>query len=60
MSEQQSKQVNVTGGNWLDIVQRQVTSLRFGVVQITVHESKVVQVERTERVRFDKPLTDPK
>jgi hypothetical protein len=38
--------------SWLDVVQRQVGSLRFGVVQIVVHEKRVVQIERTEKVRF--------
>ena len=37
---------------WLEVLQRQVGSLRFGVVQITVHDSKVVQIERTEKIRF--------
>jgi hypothetical protein len=40
--------------DWLEVVQKQVSSLRFGVVQITVHDSRVVQVETTERLRFDK------
>ncbi len=40
---------------WLNIVRDQVEHLRFGVVQIVVHEHKVVQVERTEKVRFEKP-----
>jgi hypothetical protein len=39
---------------WLQIVQAQVESLRFGVVQIVVHESRVVQIERTEKVRLQK------
>lgn len=39
---------------WLEIVKQQVASLKFGVVQITVHESRVTQIEKTERVRFDK------
>ena len=39
--------------NWLPVVEEQVKTLRFGVVQIVVHDSKVVQVERTERTRFD-------
>jgi hypothetical protein len=41
---------------WLEIVRRQVGSLRFGVVQIVVHDSEVTQIDKTERVRFDKPL----
>ena len=38
---------------WVGIVVKQIESLRFGVVQITVHESRVVQIEKTEKVRFD-------
>lgn len=40
---------------WLEIVRRQVASLRYGVVQIVVHDSQVTQIEKTERVRLDKP-----
>jgi hypothetical protein len=39
---------------WLELVRRQVGSLRFGVVQIVVHDSQVTQIEKTERVRLDK------
>ena len=42
---------------WLEIVRQQVESLRFGVVQIVVHESHVTQIEKTERVRLGKPKT---
>jgi hypothetical protein len=27
--------------------------IRFGSVEITIHESKIVQVERKEKLRFD-------
>jgi hypothetical protein len=40
---------------WMEVLQRQVGSLKFGVVQITVHNSKVVQVEKTEKIRFQEP-----
>jgi len=44
---------SISGGEpWLEIVQQQMGSLKFGVVQIIVHESKVVQIERTEKVRI--------
>lgn len=46
---------NEPAPEWLNVVRDQVEHLRFGVVQIVVHESKVVQVERTEKVRFEKP-----
>ncbi len=42
---------------WLEIVRRQVSSLRYGVVQIVVHDSQVTQIEKTERVRLDKSLS---
>jgi hypothetical protein len=53
--EANSKTENVTSANWVDLVQRRVKSLRYGVVQIVVHDSQVTQVETTERVRLDKP-----
>jgi len=40
---------------WLQLVREHVASLKFGTVQITVHDSRVVQVERVEKLRFDKP-----
>ena len=40
---------------WLELVRRQVGSLRFGVVEIVVHDWQVTQIEKTERVRLDKP-----
>ena len=38
---------------WVRAVRDQVQSLRFGTVVISVHEGRVVQVERTERLRFE-------
>jgi hypothetical protein len=43
---------------WLGIVAKQVESLRFGVVQIVVHENRVVRIEKTEKVRLDKEKTE--
>jgi hypothetical protein len=43
---------------WLEIVRRQVASLRFGVVEIVVHDSRVTQIEKTERLRLDKASGD--
>jgi hypothetical protein len=39
---------------WLELVRRQVNSLKYGTVQITVHESRVTQVEKLEKVRLDR------
>jgi len=49
---------NEAENDWLALVAEQVGRLRFGVVQITVHDSRVVQIERTEKVRLDKPAAD--
>jgi hypothetical protein len=44
----------VTAANWQELVQRRVKGLRYGVVQIVVHDSQVTQIETTERVRLDR------
>lgn len=38
--------------DWLEIVREKVSGLRFGVVQIVVHDAKVTQIERTEKTRL--------
>jgi hypothetical protein len=35
---------------WLALVQQQVERIRFGVVQIVIHESRVVRIEWTEKL----------
>ena len=40
---------------WLDLVVQQVGSLRYGTVEIIVHDSQVTQIEKTERLRLGKP-----
>jgi hypothetical protein len=40
--------------DWIDLVREKVRTLRFGVVQIVVHDSKVTQIERTERTRLNR------
>jgi len=44
--------------SWVRLVQAQVETMRFGVVQIVVHDSRVVKIERTEKLRLDK--SEPK
>ena len=38
--------------DWLEIVRKNVSNLRFGSVQITVHDGRVTQIESTEKTRF--------
>ena len=48
----QTNLLNPTAPQWLEVVAAQVAEMRFGVVQIVVHDSRVVQIERTEKVRL--------
>jgi len=31
-----------------------IENIRYGSVEVTIHESRVVQIERKEKIRFDK------
>ena len=44
--------------SWLDIVRRQVGGLQYGVVEIIVHDSRVTQIEKTERLRLDRSTAE--
>ena len=39
--------------DWIESIRQQVASLRFGVIQIVVHEGRVVQIDRTEKIRVE-------
>ena len=39
---------------WLELVVQNIKSLHYGVVEIVVHDSRVIQIEKTERMRLDK------
>jgi hypothetical protein len=43
---------------WLELLVQQVRKTRFGSIVVTIHEGRVVQVERTEKVRLDSPRHD--
>lgn len=38
--------------DWIEIVRQKVAAMRFGSVQIIVHEGRVTQVESTEKTRL--------
>lgn len=46
-------------GIWLEIVRDKVEGLRYGSVQIVVHEGRVTQVESTEKTRFTESAASP-
>ena len=37
---------------WLEVVHDRVAEVRFGTVQIVIHEGRVTQVESTQRTRL--------
>lgn len=37
---------------WTTLVREMVEGLRFGVVQLIVHDGRVTQIERTEKTRL--------
>jgi hypothetical protein len=40
---------------WNERITSALNGLEYGSVQIVVHEGRIVQIERTERKRFDQP-----
>lgn len=47
--------VEAAKSDWLEIVRKNAANLRFGSVQITVHDGRVTQVESIEKTRFVSP-----
>jgi hypothetical protein len=45
--------------SWIEIVKQKVESVRFGHVQIIVHEGRVTQVESTEKTRLKNEAITP-
>ena len=44
---------------WQGRILDQVNGLEYGSVLITVHDGRIVQIERTERKRFDNTSSSP-
>ena len=40
-----------TPPDWIDLVREKVEGLRYGVVQLVVHDGRVTQIDRTEKTR---------
>jgi hypothetical protein len=49
--------MNASQPDWLALVREKVETLRYGVVQIVVHDSRVTQIERTEKTKIDRGET---
>jgi hypothetical protein len=63
MTEKISKATDaasVTESPWLEVVVSKVQALRFGSVQITVHDGRVTQIESLEKTRFISGKENPR
>ncbi len=39
-------------------IARAVKGIRYGYVQVIIQDSKIVQIDKTEKIRLDKPVTE--
>jgi hypothetical protein len=46
-------EVEETDAGWREAVSRALEGMRFGAVELVVHEGRVVQIVRTEKVRIE-------
>ena len=51
MSKQDEREKK-TEGQWENEILRAIREVKFGSVEIVIHDSRVVQVERREKIRF--------
>lgn len=52
MSQTIQNTLPVPQPDWLRVVQQKVETLRYGVVQLVVHDGRLTQIERTEKTRI--------
>lgn len=45
--------------DWLEVVRKKAEELRFGSIQIIVHEGRVTQIESLEKTRFPAKSDEP-
>jgi hypothetical protein len=39
----------------IDEITKSIRAIKYGQVQITIHDSEVVQIDKIEKIRIDKP-----
>ncbi|NCW26769.1 MAG: DUF2292 domain-containing protein [Verrucomicrobia bacterium] len=42
---------------WIGVIKEKLTGLRYGQILLTVHEGRIVQIERTEKTRLEPSST---
>ena len=56
---QENKQDETSATEWMDVVVSKIRNLRYGSVQITVHDGRVTIVESIEKTRFTSESAPP-
>jgi len=56
---QENKQDEASAAEWMDVVVSKIRNLRYGSVQITVHDGRVTIVESIEKTRFTSESAPP-
>jgi hypothetical protein len=52
--------INDKNDDWLQIVRRHVEPLNYGSVEIVVHDSRIVQIDKTQRWRLPEAPPAPR
>ena len=52
MTSLPSTRASVGEPDWVALLRLHVESLRFGTVQLVIHDGRVIQIERTEKLRL--------
>lgn len=39
--------------DWLNIVRAKADAIRFGTIQVVIHDGKITQIESTEKTRLE-------
>jgi len=55
---ERSPQASGAQADWLEVVRSKAEALRFGSIQIIVHEGRVTQIESVEKTRFNPTRED--
>jgi len=48
----------IPANEWLAVVREKVDGLRYGIVQLVVHDGRVTQIDRTERTRLEQGVRE--
>lgn len=48
-------QTTQNDSDWIDALAERVKGLRYGTIEVVIHQGRVTQIETTEKIRFESP-----